>query len=111
MVIARRTLTILKDGVTHPVEVRVFAPVEDDRCWGCRIQIDWPDGVRDSTADCHDSVQALLLALDLVGLHLYTSDYHHDGQLQPLDASWVGYGFPVPYNLRDALIGEDAEYF
>lgn len=110
MVIARRTLTILKDGATHPVEVRIFAPVEDDRCWGCRLQIDWPHGMRDFIAHGHDSVQALLLALDLVGVYLYTSGYHEDGHLQSLGPDWVGYGFPVPHNLRDLLIGQDAEY-
>lgn len=111
MVIARRELTVIKDGVTYPVDVRIFAPVQDEMAWGCRVQIDWPHGMRDAVAHGHDSLQALLLGLTMVGIYLYTSAYHHDGELQPLRADWIGYGFPVTQPLRDLLIGQDAEHF
>jgi hypothetical protein len=51
-------------------------------------------------------MQAVLLALQMIGTVLYTSDYHKSGKLfweKPGD----GYGFPVPSNLQDMLIGED----
>ncbi len=46
----------------------------------------------------------------MIGADLYTSSYHRNGELQSLGDGWTGYGFPVPYNLRDALIGEDARF-
>ena len=111
MVIARRALSIIRDGVTYPVDVRIFAPVQDEMAWGCRFQIHWPDRVKDMTIHGQDSVQALLMALAIVGVHLYVSNEHQDGELQPLRADWIGYGFPIPTTLRDLLIGQDAEHF
>lgn len=111
MVIARRGLILIRDGVTHPVEVCLFAPVREDLGWGCRFQIHWPDRVKDMTIHGEDSVQALLMALAIVGVHLYVSNEHQDGELQPLRPDWIGYGFPIPNSLRDLLIGQDAEHF
>ncbi|MEW6123613.1 MAG: hypothetical protein AB1698_13445 [Pseudomonadota bacterium] len=55
-------------------------------------------------------MQSLIGALQMIGADLYTSSDHRNGQLQSLGDGWTGYGFPVPYNLRDALIGEDARF-
>jgi len=45
----------------------------------------------------------------MIGSEIYTSDYHKSGHLSSHE-SWRGYGFPVPQNLRDLLIGDDAKY-
>jgi len=53
-----------------------------------------------------DSVQALELALRMIGAIIYASDHHASGNLM-WEAPGQGYGFPVPNNIRDLLVGED----
>jgi hypothetical protein len=55
-----------------------------------------------------DAVQALEIALRLIGAQLYASKYHQDGSLV-FETPGAGYGFPVPANLRDLLVGADAK--
>jgi hypothetical protein len=55
-----------------------------------------------------DAVQSLEIALKLIGAHLYASQYHQDGSLS-FEQPGNGYGFPVPANMRDLLVGEDAK--
>ncbi len=57
-----------------------------------------------------DSVQALELALQMIGITLYTSSYHRLGQIF-FEMEGSGYGFPVPTNARDMLIGDDLAQF
>ena len=47
-----------------------------------------------------DSVQALDIALRMIGAEIYTSDYHKFGNLF-FEAPSRGYGFPVPATMRD----------
>jgi Domain of unknown function (DUF6968) len=109
MLIATRVLTV-RDGETETkVPVRLFAPVHEGRSWGCRYEIDWPDRRKTVTARGVDSVQALWIALQMVGAELYTSAYHEAGTLV-FDEPGRGYGFPVPANIRDMLVGDDARY-
>lgn len=110
MVVASRSLKLRRGERDIDIAIRVFSPRLDGDHWSCRYEIDWPEGTRKGVAHGHDSVQALLLALNIVGSELYTSDYHKAGSLRSADA-WKGYGFPVPQNLRDLLIGDDAKYF
>ena len=42
-----------------------------------------------------DSVQAILLALQMIGADIYTSSYHKSGHLM-FEEAGQGYGFPVP---------------
>ena len=56
-----------------------------------------------------DTVQALELALKLIGAQIYSSDYHESGQLEWCEAR-KGYGFPVPNTIRDLLVGDDKKY-
>ena len=56
-----------------------------------------------------DSVQALLLALQAIGAELYRSEHHLSGRLL-WEKEGGGYGFPVPRNIRDLLVGDDAIY-
>ena len=62
--------------------------------------------MRASRAYGVDGVQALRLTLEMIGAELYSSPYHATGQLY-FEKPGDGYGFPVPSNLRDLLIGQD----
>jgi len=109
MIIAARSLKLRQGSNEIAVPVRIFAPQDDDNQWSCAYEIDWPEGTRKSAGHGADSVQALLLALEMIGSEIYTSDYHKSGCLF-FEAVGCGYGFPVPTNLRDLLDGDDAEY-
>ena len=61
-------------------------------------------------AEGEDALQSLTLALQMIGAELYTSTYHQDGALHA-EGSEQGYGFPVPANVRDLLIGVDKMMF
>ncbi len=56
------------------------------------------------------SVQALTVALKMIGADIYSSSYHKSGKLR-LTAPGQGYGFPVPASIRDLLEGDDTKYF
>jgi hypothetical protein len=108
MVIATRCLKLRLPAEEIDISVRIFLPEVDNEGWRCAYEIDWPDGKRSSAAGGADSVQALFLALQKIGVEIYTSDYHRQGQLSWFEAH-QGYGFPVAKNLRDLLVGGDLE--
>jgi hypothetical protein len=102
-----RILCLADDPATR-IPVHLTAPVEsppgDD--WSCRIEIGWPDRtvVRDIVGV--DAVQALQLAMQMIGTELYVSDLHKAGRLMWQERG-RGYGFPVTRNIRHLLIGDD----
>ena len=55
-------------------------------------------------------MQAIILAMQKIGADLYFSEHHAAKRL-----SWgepgAGYGFPVPQNARDNLVGDDRRFF
>jgi hypothetical protein len=111
MMIASRVLILRNaDGTQVEILIRIYAPKQDDIDWSCRYEIDWPDGPRSHAAIGIDAVQALYLAMQMIGIELYTSGYHETGNL-----SWgepgQGYGFPVTNSSRDLLVGDDAKYY
>jgi len=108
MVVASRRLMMHLPTREIEVAIRILLPVEHDGSWSCSYEIDWPNGTRSRAAAGFDSVQALLLALQLIGTEIYTSDYHGRGQLRWLEPD-QGYGFPVPKNVRDLLVGDDRD--
>jgi hypothetical protein len=111
MLVATRTLTLRTRDVDKEIPIRIFAPVQQDGGgWLCRFEIDWPDRRKIMEAGGADSIQALLIALQIISANIYTSTYHESGDLF-WDAPGKGYGFPVPSNLRDLLVGDDAKYF
>jgi hypothetical protein len=111
MVMATRTLTLRDGDGDTKVEVRIFSPQpEKPSGWSCRYEIDWPHGQKAMEAGGADSIQALIIALCMVGAEIYTSSYHKSGNLF-YEAPGRGYGFPVSNTLRDLLIGDDAVYF
>jgi hypothetical protein len=57
-----------------------------------------------------DAVQALELALRIIGAHIYASEHHKSGKLMWLEPG-DGYGFPLTSGSRDLLIGNDKKFF
>lgn len=109
MIIATRNLKIRNRGINANVSVNLFIPEFADGAWVCRYEIDWPEGARRSFAAGIDAMQALYLALQKIGIDLYMSSHHAAGHLiwnEPND----GYGFPVPKNGREFLIGSDKAF-
>ena len=101
-VIDTRALTL--DG-DRKVEVRIGRPerLSDSEEWCCRQQIIGIGSERVKQITGGDSVQALLLALLMVGAQLYCSEEYEAGRL-----TWDwdpnnDLGFPVPSNIRDVL--------
>ena len=110
MVIASRVLTLRNEDAEIEIPIRILAPEQKDDAWVCRYEIDWPEGTQNMRAEGADSIQALLVALKMIGADIYSSSYHKSGQLM-LEAPGKGYGFPVPSSLRDMLEGDDEKYF
>lgn len=109
MILASRTLHIAEHGSLREVAVHLHAPEANGTDWICRYEIDWPNAPREGFAAGIDAVQALHLTLQRIGTELYLSPHHASGALR-----WVGpgegYGFPVPKNARDLLIGLDRDF-
>lgn len=110
MLIASRTLKWRDSQRVVDIPIRLFAPSQaDNGSWSCRYEIDWPDGRWAMEAWGTDSIQAIFLALQMIGSEIYTSGFHKTGDLY-LEAPGRGYGFPVPGSLRDLLEGDDARF-
>jgi hypothetical protein len=111
MIIASRTLILRNGSTAIEIPVRIFSPeCEKSKVWGCRYEIGWPDANRSVTAWGVDSVQALVIALGMIGAEIYSSNYHKAGALF-WDKPGNGYGFPVAPSIRDLLQGDDTKYF
>jgi hypothetical protein len=110
MIVGKRSLELRQQQGSISIEVRIFQPQARQGHWCCDYEIDWPEGTHKFSAGGADSMQALIIALNMIGAEIYTSNYHKSGDLRSSD-SWKGYGFPVPKNIRDLLEGDDATYF
>jgi hypothetical protein len=106
MLMATRHLAVSDESGVKEVVVRIFMPERNDESWICRYEIDWPHQTSSRYAAGFDSVQAVVLALQMIGSEIYTSNYHRSGSLRWTEEG-RGYGFPVPYSLRDVLVGDD----
>lgn len=107
--IGSRVLKLKLPTGEQDVTITIDDPVGAGTIWSCQYQITWPAAPRRYTAHGVDALQAVHLAQQMVGAELYSSDFHARGQLQwqkPGD----GYGFPVPRNIRDLLIGADRTF-
>jgi hypothetical protein len=107
-VIAERVLVLEDKTERARINVRLFNPEFDDPGWRCRYQIDWPHGLRTMQSGGLDSMQALTIALQMIGAEIYASPYHKSGKLF-WERPGGGYGFPVVSSLREFLIGDDAK--
>lgn len=116
MQFAARTLYVTtKAGDTREVQTRLYEPQQDGPSWICRYEIDWPeDGwpaeTRRSQAGGADSMHALQLGLQKLGLDLHSTSYHREGKMW-WQAGVVGYGFALPRDARDLLRGDDAKWY
>lgn len=116
MFIARRTFRVVtKTGEEKPVEVRISAPVEENRDWRCSYEIDlpedgWPAQTVSSSATGIDAIAALQSALHKLAIDLHTSSYHRDGRMYWLEPG-AGYGIMVHRSARDLLKGDDITYY
>jgi hypothetical protein len=108
MVIATRSLLLRDRNVEIPI--RVHAPEKAKVDWICRFEIDWPEGKAERWGAGIDAIQALVIALNMVGAEIYASKHHETGQLVWL-APGRGYGFPISNNIRDLLVGDDRAFF
>jgi hypothetical protein len=106
MVIATRVLKLRRTAGDIDIPIRIFAPEREGASWSCKFEVDWPDGTLRIAAGGVDAVQALHLALELIGAQIYASDHHASGKLMWLEPG-KGYGFPVTRGIRDILIGDD----
>ncbi len=106
MTIATRRLTLTTPSGSRPLDIRIMAPQAEETGWSCAFEIDWPDGLARKAAYGVDSAQALILALQMVGICLYTSQYHAAGQLS-FEKPGQGYGFPGTSTISDLLLGDD----
>jgi hypothetical protein len=108
MQIAHRQLAISSASGDREVPIRLFEPEESDGARICRYEIDWPCRKQSGFAAGIDSIQALVLAPQKIGVDIYTSSYHEAGSLKWFEPA-QGYGFPITHNLRDLLIGDDVK--
>ncbi len=108
--IATRKLRIRNHAADIVVPVSIFAPQPSEHGdWSCRFEIGWPDKTRVMNAAGIDAMQALLLAMQMIGTELYTSAYHKAGHLC-WDEPGRGFGFPVPSTIHDLLEGDDKRF-
>jgi len=111
MMIANRLLKLRRASADVEIAIRLHMPEQTaDGVWLCKYEIDWPHGIWKHAALGIDSIQSIVLALQMIGAEIYSSEYHKSGDLM-LEAPMRGYGFPVPKSLRDLLIGDDATFF
>jgi Domain of unknown function (DUF6968) len=102
MIIANRDL-VLADGKEVIVKIGKPEKFPDSEDYYCPYQIIGIGNERVRYAGGIDSIQALLLALKMIGTDLYMSNEAKTGIL-----SWKGgekgnLGFPVPDTLRDLV--------
>lgn len=105
-VIASRILTMTVDGADVEVPVRIFAPIDRGDHWRCEFEIGWPERMRRGKGYGIDSVQALLIAMQCIGVELYSSEAHEGGRLK-WDRPRGGYGFPLHSGISDLYEGDD----
>jgi hypothetical protein len=106
MVIATRVLNLRRPTGGIEIPIRIFAPEQVAASWSCKFEVGWPDGTLTMPVGGVDAVQALELALKMIGALIYVSDHHASGNLMWLEPG-KGYGFPVTNSIRDLLIGDD----
>ncbi len=111
MILATRNLKLRSDnGSEVEIPICIYLPEQTgDRAWSCKFEIEWPDYTSSLSAGGVDGMQALVLALQLIGTTIYASEYHGSGNLF-YDRPGSGYGFPIAPPMRDMLIGDDAKY-
>ena len=106
IIVSHRLFLSVGDGEVE-IDIHIHQPVIGHRCWTCRYETHWPEGRQTRDAVGHDALQALTLALEMIGADIYSSTYHREGRLRAYEKE-LGYGFPVASSLRHLLVGVDA---
>lgn len=106
MLIVSHELFLQTENNEIVITINIHKPEKHEKAWTCRYEIDWPEGARVFEAVGSDALQALILALQMIGAEIYSSAYHREGRLRAYDTE-KGYGFPVAASLRDLLVGAD----
>ena len=110
MEIASRILKLRASSGDVEIPIKIFAPEPDGNGWKCNYEINWPERKWSSFGAGFDSAQALIIALQKIGVEIYFSDYHKSGKLF-WDSQRKGYGFPIHPSARDVSVGDDAKYY
>ena len=103
MIIAERVLKLRGGQGDVEIPVLIFAPQRTEDDWSCQIEIGWPGEKLTRIAVGVDAVQALELALKMIGAQIYASDHHESGALEWLKPE-KGYGFPCPMAFAICLL-------
>ena len=108
--IAVRHYSLVEKGQRSDVTARIFKPERDPDGpnYRCRFQIEWPSDVKQFHAYGVDAIQALILALNLMGAYINTSQAVKKGKLVWLEPGG-GFGLPVPRGIEDILQGDDRQ--
>lgn len=109
MIIANRSLVLRDRYRDIEIPISIHAPEKVKVDWICRFEIAWPEGKAERWGTGVDAAQALVMALQMIGVEIYASRHHESGRLRWLVAG-QGYGFPVSNNARDLLIGGDKKF-
>ena len=109
MIIAMRRLVLRDNHRDIEIPVRIHAPEKSKVDWICRFEIGWPEGKAERWGSGVDAIQALLIAMQMIGAEVYASSQHQSGRLEWLEAG-RGYGFPVSDNIRNLLVGDDRRF-
>ena len=91
----QRTFTVDDQDVM----CRFFQPEAGDRDFGCRYEIEWPEGLRSRRAYGVDEVQALLLAMEMAHVELLVARNRNARRISWLDQRRLG--LPVSEAIRD----------
>jgi hypothetical protein len=110
-VAASRTLTLERNGTSVSVLITIALPVERGGSWYCSFTIGWPNSPEIGETGGADGIQAMFNALQMIGLKVYASPYHQSGRLRWGTSQGLGYGFPVPKDSRDLLVGNDKRFY
>lgn len=106
MVIVSHAIYLKNEKTESLIAIRIHRPEKRENYWTCAYEIDWPEGQRAFESTGSDALQALVLALQMIGAEIYSSEYHREGRLRAYN-SGKGYGFPLAASLRDLLVGLD----
>lgn len=102
MIIATRELDLANSEAKVMVHIGKPEKYPDSSDYYCPFRIAGLGKERANRAGGVDAVQALLLALKMVGAELYTSKEAKDGHLKWVGSSGDGdLGFPVPVGFWD----------
>jgi len=84
----------------------IHLPIDKNGHWECEYEIGWPGAPKKSEAGRIDSIQALLLAMQKIGIDLYASHAHRSGKLK-WEHPGGGHGFPLHSTVQDLYEADD----